>query len=83
MLPLERAGLVFDNQPRNEQVVKLIERQAQRGSTCVVWPASWEYKDINEAVMDGVTLSEVMHVIDQNARSGLALKLAIRDWKKT
>lgn len=83
MLPLERAVLVFDNQPRNEQVVKLIERQAQRGSTCVVWPASWEYKDINEAVMDGVTLSEVMHVIDQNARSGLALKLAIRDWKKT
>ncbi len=83
MFSFDKMVLVFDNQPRNTEVVKMIERQAQHGHTCVIWPTSWAYKDINEAVMDGVTLSEVMHIIDHNAHTGLNLKLAIRDWKRT
>ena len=83
MFPMDKTVLVFDNQPRNTEVVRMVERMTQAGKTCVIWPNWWTYKDINEAVMDGMGPSEVMAVIDSNARSGLELKLAVRDWKKT
>lgn len=82
MFPIESTTLVFDNQPRNTEVVKMIERMAQAGHTCVIWPQTWNYKDINEAVMDGLSRSEVMHVINSSARKDLELRLAIRDWKR-
>jgi hypothetical protein len=73
---------VFDNQPRNKQVVKRVESFVQRGYTMVVWNTSWTYKDINDAVLSGLSGSQIEHLLNKSTFKGLALKLAIRDWKK-
>jgi hypothetical protein len=78
----EDVVLVFDNQPRNKQVVKRVESFVQRGYAMVVWNSNWSYKDINDAVLSGLTSSQVEHLLNKSTFKGLSLKLAIRDWKK-
>ena len=78
----ENVVLIFDNQPRNKQVVKRVESFAQRGYAMVIWNSNWTYKDINDAVLSGLSSSQVEHLLNKSTFKGLALKLAIRDWKK-
>lgn len=78
----ENVVLIFDNQPRNKQVVKRVEAFAQRGHSMVIWNSSWTYKDINDAILSGLSSSQVEHLLNKSTFKGLALKLAIRDWKK-
>jgi transcription elongation factor Elf1 len=81
-LPSSNIVLIFDNQPRNKQVVSKIEGMAAQGYSMVIWGNELQEKDINEAIMNGMTKSELMYIIDKRTFSGLELKLAIRDWKR-
>lgn len=81
-LPEEQTTLVFDNQPRNKQIVKRVEYYCKQDRSLVIWPSTWAYKDINNAVVAGLTTDEVMEILKRNTYRGPALKLAIRDWKK-
>jgi hypothetical protein len=78
----ENVVLVFDNQPRNKQVVKRVESFVQRGYAMVVWNSNWTYKDINDAILSGLSSSQVEYLLNKSTFKGLSLKLAIRDWKK-
>ena len=81
-LPKERVILILDNQPRNKQVVKKIEYFCRYNYSMVIFPSTWKYKDINDAVVDGMSQSEIMQLLNTNTHQGLSLRLAIRDWKK-
>lgn len=74
--------IIFDNQPRNRQVVLTLEKFSKKGYAMVVWPKSWIYKDINESIIDGVTRSEVMEILNKSTYRDLALTLAINEWKR-
>jgi hypothetical protein len=78
----EDTVLIFDNQPRNKQVVKRVESFVSRGCAMVIWDSSWNYKDINDAILSGCSSSAVESILNKSTHKGLALKLAIRDWKK-
>jgi hypothetical protein len=78
----EDTVLIFDNQPRNKQVVKRVESFVSRGCAMVIWDSSWDYKDINDAILSGCSSSVVESILNKSTHKGLALKLAIRDWKK-
>ena len=78
----EETVLIFDNQPRNKQVVKRVESFVSRGCAMVIWDSSWNYKDINDAILSGCSGSAIESILNKSTHKGLALKLAIRDWKK-
>jgi len=78
----ENVVLIFDNQPRNKQVVKRVESFAARGYSMIIWNSAWKWKDINDAIISGASSSEVEYILNKSTFKGLALKLAIRDWKK-
>tara|TARA_Y100000588_G_C14105564_1_gene860721 strand:- start:158 stop:1156 length:999 start_codon:yes stop_codon:yes gene_type:complete len=77
-----RTTLVFDNTPRNKEVVKIMEKAEQGGYSVCVWPKEIEEKDINEMILAGYKAAEILEIINQNTASTLKLKLAITDWKK-
>ena len=81
-LPKERVTLILDNQPRNKQVVKKIEYFCRYNFSMVIFPSTWNYKDINDAVVNGVSPSEIMQLLNTSTHQNLSLRLAIRDWKK-
>lgn len=74
----EHTVYVFDNQPRNAELVRIIEDLPDTYNTCI-WPSSIEYKDINDMIQAGL---EVEHIINTNTFNGLRRKLAFSKWRK-
>ena len=80
VLPKENVVLVFDNQPRNPQLIDQMFQAGEMGFGVVVWPRLMTYKDINEMVLNGV--EGIQRIIDNNTFSGLELIFKISDWRK-
>lgn len=78
-LPREKCILVFDNQPRNKEVMKIMRKAIDRGWRCVVWPDNILEKDINDMVIDGI---DVLEVINRSTCVGLKLKARFNSWSK-
>jgi hypothetical protein len=72
---------VFDNEPRNFEIVNLIGRYIDAGRNVVIWPDEIEKKDVNDMVkVYGTNLT--MKLIINNVYSGLKAKMKYTYWKK-
>jgi len=70
---------VFDNEPRNREIVNRISKTINRGDKVVIWPTNIQHKDINDMVLAGLN---VMDVLKSNTYSGLEAKIKFNNWKK-
>ena len=70
---------VYDNEPRNKEIVDHIERCIDREERVVIWPNNIRQKDINDMVLAG---HNVQRIIEYNIYSGLKAKLKFNTWKK-
>ena len=70
---------IYDNEPRNAEITARISRTVDRGERIVIWPSSIKEKDINDMVLSGLKVQEV---IELNTYSGLEAKLKFTTWKK-
>jgi predicted RNA-binding Zn-ribbon protein involved in translation (DUF1610 family) len=71
--------LVYDNEPRNREIVNRIGKCISRGQSVVIWPSGIIEKDINDMVLSGLN---VMDVLKLNTYSGLEAKIKFNNWKK-
>ena len=71
--------LVYDNEPRNREIVNRIGKCIDRGEKVVIWPNGVEQKDINDMVLAG---HDVMSMLKSNTYSGLEAKVKFNTWKK-
>jgi transcription elongation factor Elf1 len=71
--------LVYDNEPRNREIVKRIGKCIERNQRVVIWPSNILEKDINDMVLAG---HNVMDVLKLNTYSGLQAKIKFNNWKK-
>lgn len=73
------AVIVYDNEPRNAEIVKKIEKVIDEGFSVVIWPSQPDKKeDINDMVLQGI---DVMSVIKKNTYKGLLAKLQFSKWR--
>ena len=79
---LEGSDIVFvyDNEPRNREIVAKIEKIIEGGGRVVIWPNNVSEKDLNDMVLAG---RDVKNVVESNIYSGLEAKLKFTTWKKT
>ena len=70
---------IYDNEPRNTEILSRISRVIEVGQKVVIWPSSIKEKDINDMVLSGL---DVQNVIESNVYSGLEAKLKFTTWKK-
>ena len=70
---------VYDNVPRNREIVNRISKCISRGERVVIWPNGIIEKDINDMVLSGLN---VMDVLKSNTYSGLEAKIKFNNWKK-
>jgi hypothetical protein len=78
-LPNDRLVVVFDNQPRNREVVKLLGRVIDAGFRTVIWPQTLEEKDINDMVLAG---KDAKRIIKDNTYEGLTARAKHVAWKR-
>ena len=70
---------VYDNEPRNKEIVGRIERCIRDNKRVVIWPNNIKQKDINDMVLSG---HDVMDVLESNTYSGLKAQLQFNTWKR-
>ena len=73
--------VVYDNEPRNYEIVQKMEAAIRGGYTVCVWSDSVSEKDINDMVLGGKTAEEVQGIIDECACSGLTALARFSQWR--
>ena len=70
---------VFDNEPRNREIIERINKTIDRGDQIVIWPSNIHEKDINDMVLSG---HNVKSIVESNTYSSLQAKIKFNNWKK-
>lgn len=78
---IENAVFVFDNERRNKEIHKQIEKLIRLGYHICIWPASIEQKDINDMHIGGI--KNIKGIIDNNIHKGLEASLKFMSWRRT
>lgn len=73
---------VYDNEPRNKQIVSNMRKTIELGRKLCVWPDTIQQKDINEMVLAGMHPSEIQHIIDSNTHEGLIATMKMNQWSR-
>ena len=70
---------VYDNEPRNKEILQRIERCIDRGEKVIIWPKNIQDKDINDMVISG---HNIMSILKSNIYSNLEAKIKFNNWKR-
>jgi transcription elongation factor Elf1 len=82
VLDKTKVVLVYDNEPRNKDIVRIMEKAIDDHFNVVIWPEFIEEKDINEMVLGGFSPDEIQDIIDKNTFVNLRAKMEFVNWKK-
>jgi len=74
--------LVFDNEPRNKEIVKLMDHAIDNHFNIVIWPEMIKEKDINEMILAGFDSEELSDIMDKHTHVNLRAKMEFINWKK-
>jgi predicted RNA-binding Zn-ribbon protein involved in translation (DUF1610 family) len=78
----DKLVLVFDNEPRNKDICKLMDKAIENHFSICIWPEMMEDKDINEMILSGFTSEELVDIINKNTFVNLRAKMEFINWKK-
>jgi len=70
---------VYDNEPRNRQIVDRISNSVDRGDKVVIWPQQVTKKDINDMILVG---QDPQKIIETNTYQGIQAKIKLTEWKR-
>jgi transcription elongation factor Elf1 len=77
-----KVTLVFDNEPRNKEIIKKIDEAIEKHYNVVIWPEMIESKDINDMILDGFSPDEIQDIISKHTFVNLRAKAEFVNWKK-
>jgi len=70
---------VYDNEPRSKEITARISNTIDRGDKVVIWPSNIYEKDINDMVLAG---HDVQNIVESNVYEGLEANLKFTTWKR-
>ena len=78
----ENITYIFDNEPRNKEIVKRMYKVIEQNFNVVIWPEDLQLKDVNDMIMSGLTKFELQDIISNNTYSKLSALTKLNYWKK-
>lgn len=78
----QNATVVYDNERRSPQLLKLIEKTIEQQFSICLWPDTIEQKDINDMVKSGMTVDQIIDIIDSNTFTGPEAVLRFSTWRR-
>ena len=82
-IPNEHITYIFDNEPRNKEIVKRMYKVIEQDFNVVIWPEDLQLKDVNDMIMSGLTKLQLQDIISNNTYSKLSALTKLNYWKKT
>ena len=74
--------MVFDNEPRNKEIISRMEKAIDNGWNVCIWPDSVACKDLNDMVLASIQESRLVDIINKNTYNGLLAKTELVSWRK-
>ena len=81
-IPNDQITYIFDNEPRNKEIVKRMYSVVEKDHNIVIWPSEIQSKDVNDMILSGLTKTEVSDIIHTNTFSKLSALTKLNDYKK-
>ena len=73
---------LFDNEPRNKQIVQKVEKIIDMGYSIVLFNDTFKGKDINDMIKSDHSLEQIIEYIGNNTFKGLKAKMKFTEWRK-
>ena len=73
---------IFDNEPRNKEIVDRMYKVIEQDFNIVIWPDDIQLKDVNDMISSGLTKEKVSDIIHNNTYSKLSAMTKLNYWKK-
>ena len=73
---------VYDNERRNKEIVEKMYKVVQKGFAICVWPDKIKFKDINDMVIGGLDIMDIIDIINKSTYRGLEARLKLNQWKR-
>jgi hypothetical protein len=73
---------IFDNEPRNKEIIKRMYDVIEKDYNLVVWPDDMRHKDINDMILSGMSKAEVQTIISNNTFAQLEALTKLSYFKK-
>lgn len=74
--------IVYDNEPRNEDTIRKMEKSIEKGYNICIWPDDIRQKDINDMVLGGMSPLQIKTIINDNTFNNLGANLRLAQWRK-
>jgi len=74
--------IIYDNEPRNKEINKQIEKSISQGNKVCIWPDHMQHKDINDMIIADITKEQIQEIITNNTFSGVSAQLRFAEWRK-
>ena len=81
-IPNQQVTYIFDNEPRNKEIVKRMYDVIEKDYNVVIWPNDIQLKDVNDMIMSGISKDEISDIISNNTHSKLSALTKLSYWKK-
>ena len=81
-VPPDNVTYIFDNEPRNKEIIKRMYDVVSKDYNLVVWPEDMRHKDVNDMIMAGLTKNEIKDIISTNTHSKLSALTKLNYYKK-
>jgi len=73
---------IFDNEPRNKEIVKRMYKIIEKNYNLFIWPDEIQSKDVNDLILNGKTIPEIQTIISNNTHTSLSALTKLNTWKK-
>ena len=81
-IPNDQVTYIFDNEPRNKEIIKRMYSVVEKDYNLVVWPDDMRHKDINDIIISGTSKAELLDLLNKNTYSKLSALTKLNEYKK-
>ena len=82
LFDIHKIVLVFDNEPRNKEILRLMNHAIDNHFSICIWPEMIVEKDINDMILSGFTPEDIQDIIEKHTFVNLRAKMEFINWKK-
>jgi len=81
-IPNDQVTYIFDNEPRNREIIKRMYDVIEQDYNIVIWSDDIQLKDVNDMIISGISKEEISKIISNNTYSKLSALTKLSYWKK-
>jgi len=78
----ENQVYIFDNEPRNKEIVARMYKCIDNNNNIVIWPDDIKEKDINDMVVSSKNIAQIRDIISKNVYNKLSALTKLNNWKR-